>query len=282
MDIVIISGMSGAGKSFAVDVLEDIGYYCIDNLPPPLIKDFITLVKGDKHRLDKVALVIDIRGGVFLDDLVKSVNMLKKQNIKLKLVFLEASKIVLLKRYAETRRQHPLAAGRTNGEAIDEENERLAPIKEMSDLIINTSDLKSTELAEILRDFIQDRGQVKPFLYIVQSFGFKYGLPIEADFIFDVRFIPNPFYIPDLRDLTGKDEMVQEYVLGHQDARFFADEVIMILDRLKPSFINEGKRSINVAFGCTGGQHRSVTMAIHVTERLRGKEEHVTLRHREV
>ena len=282
MEIVIISGLSGAGKSFAIDVFEDMGYYCIDNLPPPLIKDFITLIKGDKHRLEKVALVIDIRGGVFLDDFVKNINALSKQNITYKLVFLEASKIVLLKRYAETRRQHPLAAGKTNGEAIDEENERLAPIKEMSDLIINTSNLKSTALATILRDFMQEDEQEAPFRFIIQSFGFKYGLPDEADFIFDMRFIPNPFYISGLRDLTGKDTAVQEYVLGHEDAIFFADEVIMLLDRLKPSFIKEGKPIVNVAFGCTGGQHRSVTMAIHIAERLRGNNESVTLRHREV
>ena len=282
MEIVIISGLSGAGKSFAIDVFEDMGYYCIDNLPPPLIKDFITLIKGDKHRLEKVALVIDIRGGVFLDDFVKNINALSKQNITYKLVFLEASKIVLLKRYAETRRQHPLAAGKTNGEAIDEENERLAPIKEMSDLIINTSNLKSTALATILRDFMQEDEQEAPFRFIIQSFGFKYGLPDEADFIFDMRFIPNPFYISGLRDLTGKDIAVQEYVLGHEDAIFFADEVIMLLDRLKPSFIKEGKPIVNVAFGCTGGQHRSVTMAIHIAERLRGNNESVTLRHREV
>ena len=282
MDIIIISGLSGAGKSFAIDVFEDMGYYCIDNLPPPLIQDFITLIKRDKHVLEKVAFVIDIRGGVFLDVFVKNVNALSKRNIKYKLIFLEASKKALLKRYAETRRQHPLSTGKTNGEAIDEENKRLEPIKEMSDLIIDTSNLKSASLAAILRDFIQNGEGEAPFHFIVQSFGYKYGLPEEADFIFDVRFIPNPFYEAGLRDLTGKDEAVQEYVLGHQAARFFADEVIMLLDRLKPLFKKEGKSSVNVAFGCTGGQHRSVTLAIHIAERLCEKEENVTIRHREV
>jgi len=283
MHIVIISGLSGAGKSLAVDAFEDMGYYCIDNLPPPLIKDFITLIKGDKHRLEKVALVIDIRGGDFLDDFVMYANALNKRNIDHKLIFLEASKNVLLKRYSETRRQHPLAAGSmTNGEAIDEEILRLEPIKSMSDLIIDTSDLKNTELAQILRDYILEGGQGKQFRFIVQSFGYKYGMPAEADFTFDMRFIPNPFYIEGLRELTGKDEAVQSYVLADGDAEFFADEVIMILERLKPSYIREGKPSLHVAFGCTGGQHRSVAMAIHVAERLRDKGETVTLRHREI
>ena len=281
MHIVIISGLSGAGKSHAADVFEDMGYYCIDNLPTPLIKDFITLIKGDKHRLEKVALVIDIRGGDFLDDFVKYANDLNMRKIDHKLIFLEASKISLLRRYAETRRQHPLAAGKTNGEAIDEEILRLEPIKEMSDLVIDTSDLKSNELAQILRDYIQDSGQAKPFRFIVQSFGYKYGMPAEADFIFDVRFVPNPFYEPGMRRLTGKDAVVYEFVTGNPDARFLADETIMLLERLKASYIREGKPSVNVAFGCTGGQHRSVAMAIHVAGRLREAGENVTLRHRE-
>jgi len=282
MHIVIISGLSGAGKSLAVDAFEDMGYYCIDNLPPPLIKDFITLIKGDKHKLSKVALVIDIRGGDFLDDFVKYKNILTKRGINHQLIFLEASKLVLLKRFSETRRQHPLAAGQTNGEAIDEEIERLAPIKEMSDLVIDTSDLKSAELAQILRNFLQDAGQAKPFRFIVQSFGYKYGMPEEADFIFDARFIPNPFYLEGMRSLTGQDEAVREFVLGHSDAVFFIEEILMLIERLKPSYIREGKPSVNIAFGCTGGQHRSVVMAIELAEKLREDGENVTLRHREI
>jgi len=283
MHIVIISGMSGAGKSLAIDAFEDMGYYCIDNLPPPLIKDFITLIKGDKNRLEKVALVIDIRGGDFLDDFVMYANALDKRNIDHKLIFLEASKIMLLKRYSETRRQHPLAtSGMTNGEAIDEEILKLQPIKEMSDLIIDTSDLKNTELAQILRDYINDGGTARPFRFIIQSFGYKYGMPSEADFTFDMRFIPNPFYIEGMRPLTGKDEAVKDFVFSDEDAVFFADEVIMILERLKPSYIREGKPSLNVAFGCTGGQHRSVAFAIQIADRLREMGENVTLRHREI
>jgi UPF0042 nucleotide-binding protein len=282
MHIVIISGLSGAGKSLAVDAFEDMGYYCIDNLPPPLIKEFINLIKGDKNKLSKVALVIDIRGGDFLDDFVKYKKTLTKRGIDHKLIFLESSKHALLKRYAETRRQHPLAAGQTNDEAIDEEIRRLAPIKEMSDLIIDTSDLKNTELAHILRDNLQDTGQMKPFRFIVQSFGYKYGMPAEADFIFDARFIPNPFYVEGMRELTGQDNTVKDFVLGHSDAIFFIEEIIMLLEKLKPSYIREGKPSLNIAFGCTGGQHRSVAMAIELAEKLHENGENVTLRHREI
>jgi len=284
MQIIIISGLSGAGKSLAADVFEDMGYYCIDNLPPPLIKDFITLIKGDKQKLSRIALVIDIRGGDFLDDFVVYANELNKRRIEHKLIFLEASKAVLLKRYAETRRQHPLAIGKMNDEAINEEIERLAPIRGMSDIIIDTSELKSAQLAQALRDFIDDGGLSKPFRFIIQSFGYKYGMPAEADFVFDMRFIPNPFYVKGLRELTGKDREVSDFVLGGEgsDAMYFADGIIQLFERLKPSYIREGKPSINAAFGCTGGQHRSVAMAIHLAERLTALGENVTLRHREI
>ena len=282
MEIVIISGLSGAGKSLAIDAFEDMGYYCIDNLPPPLIKEFITLIKGDQNRLTKVALVIDIRGGAFLDDFVKYYRTINKSNIIHKLIFLEAAKITLLKRFSETRRQHPLAQNKTTGEAIDEEIQRMAPIKEMSDLIIDTSELKAQELAHILRDYIHDGGQVKPFRFIVQSFGYKYGMPAEADFVFDVRFIPNPFYEEGMRELTGKYEAVSEFVFSHKDAEFFISEVLKMMEQLKPSFIKEGKPNINIAFGCTGGQHRSVAMAVKMAEKLDEAGENVTIRHREI
>ncbi|MDR1796133.1 MAG: RNase adapter RapZ [Clostridiales Family XIII bacterium] len=288
MQIVILSGLSGAGKSLAVDCFEDMGYYCIDNLPPALIKDFVALIQSGKHKIDKIALVIDIRGGDFLDDFKKYRKMLDRRNLDFRLIYLEAPKITILKRFAETRRTHPLAAesGKTNGEAIDEEIARLAPIKEMADLIVDTGDLKGAELAAILQEFILGRrdgaGEGRPFRIVVQSFGYKYGMPQEADFILDVRFIPNPFYVDELRELTGRDEKVRAYVMDHPESRFFAEEILMLIERLKPSYIKEGKPSLNIAFGCTGGQHRSVAMAVEVAERLRERGENVVLRHREV
>ena len=282
MQIIIVSGLSGAGKSLAIDAFEDVGYYCIDNLPLPLIKDFITLMKDGEHKLSKVVFVIDIRGGVFLDDIVKFKKTLTEHTINHKLLFLEATSKELLKRYAETRRQHPLAVGKTNEEAIEEEIQRLAPIKEMSDLIIDTSDLKRSELTQVLRNSIRESGQPEPFRFIVQSFGYKYGMPAEADFIFDVRFIANPFYITEMRHLTGQEETVRDYVLNHEDASFFIEEVFMLLKRLKPSYIREGKPSVSIAFGCTGGQHRSVVMAIELATKLSETDENVTIRHREI
>ena len=288
MQIVILSGLSGAGKSLAVDCFEDMGFYCIDNLPPALIKDFVALIRSGKHKIDKLALVIDIRSGEFLDDLFKYRKMLDRRSIDFKLIYLEASKPTLLKRFAETRRTHPLAAemGGTNSEAIDEEMRILEPIRAAADRIVNTNDLKSAELAEILRDIVigaePDAAGRRPFRIVVQSFGYKYGMPAEADFIFDVRFIPNPFYVDGLRELTGNDPEVRDYVMGHPESRFLADEIVMLTERLKPSFIQEGKPSVNIAFGCTGGQHRSVAMAIEVAERLRALDENIVLRHREI
>jgi len=288
MQIVILSGLSGAGKSLAIDCFEDMGFYCIDNLPPALIKDFVALIRSGKHKIDKLALVIDIRSGEFLDDLFKYRKMLDRRNIDFKLIYLEASKPVLLKRFAETRRTHPLAAalGATNAEAIDEEMRILEPIRAAADRIVNTSDLKSAELAQLLRDIVTGAGSggaaKKPFRIVVQSFGYKYGMPAEADFIFDVRFIPNPFYMDSLRELTGNDPEVREYVMNHPESRFLADEIVMLIERLKPSFIQEGKPSVNLAFGCTGGQHRSVAMANEIAERLRALDENIVLRHREV
>ncbi|MDR3304697.1 MAG: RNase adapter RapZ [Clostridiales Family XIII bacterium] len=282
MQVVIISGLSGAGKSLAIDCFEDMGYYCIDNLPPVLIKDFIALIRGDKHKIDKIALVIDIRGGDFLDDFVKYMKLLDRRSIDHKLIFLETAKTVLLRRFAETRRAHPLAAGKTTEEAIDEETARLAPIREMADLIVDTGVMKSAELAAVLRDYAFGDGREKPFRVVVQSFGYKYGMPAEADFIFDMRFIPNPFYVEELRELTGRDESVRTYVMGFAESVFFAGEIIMLIERLKPSFIKEGKPGLNIAFGCTGGQHRSVAMADEVAKRLRTAGENVVLRHREI
>ena len=282
MHVVIISGLSGAGKSLAKDVFEDLGYYCIDNLPTPLIKDFIQLIKEDKHKLEKIALVVDIRGNDFLENSVMYLSDLKKRNIDFRMIFLEASRPTLLRRFAETRRLHPLAIGITNGEAIDMEIERLTPIKEMSDLVVDTSDIKSMELRTILTDYIEGNSDSSPFSFVVQSFGFKYGMPEEADFIFDARFIPNPFYEPNLREKTGRDREVQEYVLNNESAQFFLDEVTKVINHLKPSFINEGKSNLNIAFGCTGGMHRSVTLAIEFSNRLIKAGEKVTVRHREI
>ena len=282
MQIVIISGLSGAGKSHAIDFLEDMGFYCIDNLPPPLIDGFLSLVKNDKHKINKVSFVIDIRGGVFLEEFVQYLEELNDNNVEYKLIFLETRKAELLKRYAETRRTHPLAIGNTNAEAIEEEIERLAEVKNLAHCVIDTSDMKSAELALAIKDFIFAKDEKTPYHILIQSFGYKYGMPAEADYILDMRFIPNPFYVDELRALTGNDKAVQDYVMSFEISQFFAKEIIMLIETLKPSFIRERKSNLSIAFGCTGGQHRSVTFANYVYNHLKNSGESVTLRHREL
>ena len=282
MQIVIVSGLSGAGKSFAIDFLEDMGYFCIDNLPPPLINGFLSLIENDEHKMDKIAFGIDIRGGIFLEEFVEYLLELKEKQIEYKIIFLEASKNELLKRFAETRRTHPLAIGHTNEEAIDEEIEKLSPIRKLADGVIDTSSLKSAELAIKVKEFVWGKDEKAPFHILIQSFGYKYGMPAEADFILDMRFIPNPFYIDELRPLTGNDKAVQDYVMSFEESVFFANEILMLIERLKPSYIKEGKANLSIAFGCTGGQHRSVTFANYVFNHLRENGESVTLRHREI
>ena len=282
MQIVIVSGLSGAGKSYAIDFLEDMGYYCIDNLPPPLIKGFISLIQNGKHNIKKIAFVIDIRGGVFLEEFVTFLDELDENEIEHKIIFLETRKKELLRRFSETRRSHPLAIGKTNEEAIDEEIERLESVKKLADSIIDTSDLKSAELATIIKSFLLGEKGESPFQFMIQSFGYKHGMPAEADFIFDMRFVPNPFYIDELRVLTGNDKPVQDYVMSFPESKLFVDEVLMWINKLKPLFVKEGKPNLNIAFGCTGGQHRSVTFANYFAAQLEANGESVTLRHREL
>jgi UPF0042 nucleotide-binding protein len=274
--------LSGAGKSQAINSLEDMGYYCIDNMPPDLIKDFIKLITKDKNKITKIALVMDIRGRDFLDGLLHYKKRLSDKRIEHKLIFLEASKHELLRRFAQTRRVHPLAIGFTTEEAIDREAEILAPIKEIADFIIDTSELRPAELADELRGFVQGDAEYVKFRFTVKSFGYKFGLPSEADCVYDMRFIPNPHYVDELRHKTGNDKDVYDFVFANEEARLFADHLLEMVLELKPNYIKQGKPYLTLAFGCTGGQHRSVAMANNIAERLREAGEVVKLRHREV
>lgn len=282
MEIVIVTGLSGAGKSCAIDVFEDMGYYCTDNLPPTLIKDFISLIRNSKSKIKKAVFVVDIRGGEFFEDLYDTIRRLNKKKIEYKILFLDAETDELLRRYNESRRSHPLADGGLNAEAIELERKKLDPIKKEADYVIDTTHSKTMELAEEIRSiFGEDTGE-REFEVMIQSFGFKYGLPKELNTVFDVRFIPNPFYVPELKQLTGNDKAVQEYVMKSDEAKFFKDEVTKLILTLIPAYTREGKYSLNVAFGCTGGQHRSVTMANIIYDVLNDKGVNVKLRHRDV
>ncbi len=282
MEIVIVTGLSGAGKSNAIDCFEDMGYYCTDNLPPSLIKDFINLLFQSKSKIKKTVFVVDIRGGEFFDDLYGTLRSFDEKDIRYKILFLDSDTDTLIRRFNETRRSHPLADGSSNAEAIELERQILSPLKKEADYVIDTSDLKPVELAQEIREIFIDNEEKKEIHIIVQSFGFKYGLPREMDTVFDVRFIPNPFYIAELKNKTGDDKEVQDYVMSSDDAKYFKDRVVEGITKLIPAYQREGKYKHTIAFGCTGGQHRSVTMANIVYEELKALGVNVKLKHRDL
>jgi UPF0042 nucleotide-binding protein len=281
MDIIVVTGMSGAGKSCAINCFEDLGYYCIDNLPPALIKNVLELIGQGKREVAKAAFVIDIRGGEFFDDLKAALTDLKAGGRELRILFLDASDEALLRRYSETRRSHPLAGPDSNLEGVGRERRRLLEVKRLSDVVIDTSKMKTAVLnEEIKRLFLPREEDV--FKISILSFGYKYGVPVEADMIFDMRFIPNPFYEPHLRGLTGNNKKVRDYVMGAEVSRDFRDSVLALIEKLIPAFAKEGKYRLGIAFGCTGGRHRSVSMAVIFNELLERKGHKVTLTHRDL
>ncbi|MDR0817441.1 MAG: RNase adapter RapZ [Clostridiales Family XIII bacterium] len=282
MELIIITGVSGAGKSLASDCFEDIGYYCIDNLPPSLIKDFTELISQRAVKVEKAAFVVDIRGGETFDDIKDNLKELEHRGVSYKILFIDASDEVILRRFSETRRAHPLAVGITNEEALYEERKLLEPIRKIADFALDTSGMNNAALVQTIRSYATEGAKQQRFRFIVESFGYKYGIPPDADFVFDVRFIPNPFYIESLKKLTGRSKKVRDYVMRTEGAKTFLEEVLTMMTSLKPAFIREGKSTVNISFGCTGGQHRSVTMANIVEARLKEQGEEVTLKHRDL
>lgn len=282
MEFVIITGMSGAGKSQAINVLEDINYYCMDNLPPALLPNFAELCKSSSKEVNKVAVVADIRGGIFFKDLFNSLDELKKMGIQYSIMFLDASDDELVKRYKEQRRPHPLSTTGTIVDGIHEERLMLEEVKKRSDYIIYTTNMKLGRLKEeILGIFV--RGQITHNLNItVMSFGYKYGLPQDSDLVFDVRFLPNPFYIESLKNYTGNDKNVQDYVMSFDTTNIFIEKLKDMLLFLMPNYIKEGKSNLVVAIGCTGGKHRSVTIANKISEVLCKENYRVLSNHRDV
>lgn len=281
MELMIITGMSGAGKSNAVNCMEDLGYYCVDNMPPKLIDDFLLLINKTDAGFDKFAFVVDIRGGLFFNDLRDCLDALEANGISYKIMFLEASDEALVRRYKETRRAHPLAADGNFAEGIRKEKEKLAAVRKSADFVIDTTDIKVAELnSEIKR--LLGNSEKDSFTLTVESFGFKNGMPQEADWVLDVRFLANPYYVPSLKNLTGKNKKIQDYVLGSPQARSFAGRVTgMVLD-LIPSYIREGKYHLTLAIGCTGGRHRSVVMANEIARRLEETGRKVIVKHRDI
>lgn len=282
MRFVIVTGMSGAGKSSALRMLEDSGYFCVDNLPILLIPKLAQLTFEETEHIDKVALGIDIRGGQAFGELEKILDDLKGNIYKQEILFLDSSTNVLVKRYKETRRAHPLAGTGRIDKGIELEREKLEFLKKKADYIIDTSQLLIRELKiEIDKIFVKNEKYSNFFITIV-SFGFKYGIPTDCDLVFDVRFLPNPYYIPNMRMKTGNDKEVYEYVMNSEVASIFLDKVEDMLKFLIPNYIIEGKNQLVIGIGCTGGKHRSVTLSNVINKRLNKLKYGIKVEHRDI
>lgn len=270
MEFLIITGLSGAGKSRAADILEDIEYYCVDNMPVALIPKFAEFCIAAGGKYEKVALVTDVREGGGFDDLLQALDTLEKSGCSCHILYMDADTRTLIRRYKESRRPHPLAApGISIEEAVNREIELLAPVRERADYIVNTSSLTLGMLQNRITSIFSANGRKRGLDVTVMSFGYKYGLPLEADLVLDARFLPNPFYIDELRGLTGLDAPVAEYVFSHSQSRDFLLRMEDLIDYLIPFYLEEGKYSLTVAIGCTGGRHRSVALASALTDHLR-------------
>jgi UPF0042 nucleotide-binding protein len=282
MKFVIITGLSGAGKSQAMKCMEDIGFYCVDNLPPLLIPKFAELCFHSHGDIEKVALVIDIRGRKFFGDLFESLDKIRQEGYDYEILFLEASDETLIKRFKETRRSHPLTPDGSLIEGIEEERERLAELKRNAKHIVDTSKLTTAQLKEEIKKIYIEGIKIENLTISIQSFGFKKGIPLDADLVFDVRFLPNPYYIESLRDCTGNDIQVRNYVMQWTESTEFLQKLIDMLEFLIPHYIKEGKTQLVIAIGCTGGRHRSVTIANILYEVLQKKGHRVTIQHRDL
>ena len=284
MKIIIVTGMSGAGKSTALNVLEDEGYYWVDNMPISLMPKFAELADG--HNQDKgynnIALGIDIRSGHSLAELDSVLDYMKEKKYEYTIVFLESSDEVLIKRYKETRRAHPLAKDGRVDKAIMLEREQLKFLKQRADVIIDTSQLLTREFKEELEKIVLGRKEFNNLMVTVLSFGFKYGIPSDADIVFDVRFLPNPYYVEELRPLTGNDKKIQDYVMKAPEAEEFLERVDGLIQFLLPNYVKEGKSSLVIAVGCTGGKHRSVTLANAIAKRLSKTPYGCKVEHRDI
>ncbi|MBM6688990.1 RNase adapter RapZ [Collinsella ihumii] len=282
-DVVVITGMSGSGRTQAMHVFEDMGYFCIDNLPPRLILQLAELVGINAGIGRHLAVTCDLRSQGLFDELQDAIQMLRDHEMSCKIVFLEASDEVLMRRYNENRRRHPLAMpGETTADAIQRERVQLASIRECSDMTIDTTRLRTSELrAKLLVAFSELTDQQLMDVRVF-SFGFKHGMPVEADIMIDVRFLPNPFYDPEMRKLTGLDEKVSTFVLENPKTKEFLDAWFKLLDAVMPGYVAEGKPQLSIAIGCTGGQHRSVAIAEATAHYLERQSYHVSISHRDL
>lgn len=283
LQITIISGLSGSGKSTAMRAVEDSGFYCIDNMPAPLIPTFIELCQHSTRGLARVAIAVDIRGKEFLEDFQKRVQDLREKGHEVKILFLESTNEVLIRRYSETRRSHPVAKERGIAlpEAVKEERGEMAFLREIADEVVDTSDLNVHQLREVIMDRLTTAPATRMKATLL-SFGYSYGLPAEADIVMDVRLLPNPFFVRELRGLTGKDEKVIDYILKQKETAEFLRRFSEMIEYLIPLYEKEGKSYLTIAIGCTGGKHRSVVITEHVAAMLSQRSTEVTIRHRDI
>ena len=283
MKFVIVTGMSGAGKSTALKMLEDMGYFCVDNLPIALHPKFAELAHAPGRDISQVAVGVDIRNGRSLDEMASVLENLKASGVAYQILYLEASDEVLVKRYKETRRAHPLAKQGRVEDGIRLEREKLLYLKENATYILDTSQLLTRELKKALEQILVEEKNFKNLMITVLSFGFKYGIPNDCDLVFDVRFLPNPYYVDGLKYKTGNDEEVQDFVMDYEISHIFLDKLVDMLNFLIPNYILEGKNQLVIGIGCTGGKHRSVTLANKLFEALSDRSEYgVRLEHRDV
>lgn len=281
LHLVVVTGMSGAGRSTALRALEDLGYFCVDNIPPALIPQLLELLaKGGE--LSRVGLGVDVRTGGFLEGAASVLDALIAGGHEVELLFLESHDDELVRRFSETRRAHPLAPGGNLLEAIRKERERLAPLRARARKIIDTTGLSVHDLRRSLVDFIARGGQRSRMVTRVVSFGFKFGVPVDADLVFDLRYLPNPHFVAELKPHTGLDEPVARFVLDSPDAQDLLQDLTNMLHKLLPRYAREGKAYLTVALGCTGGQHRSVAMAEALAVRLRDHDGDVVVEHRDI
>ena len=283
MEFVVVTGMSGAGKSRAISALEDIGFYCVDNIPPQLIPTFHQLCRSAKQPFSRVAVVTDIRGGDMFNTLFDSLEQLRNERMDYKILFLDAADFVLSNRFKETRRKHPLADSYMGSleQAVKLEREVLRPVRERADFIIDTSFLSPAQLKERISSLFLGNASDALMIHCV-SFGFKYGVPAESDLVFDVRCLPNPFYVEELKNLTGLDEPVRSYVMRWEQTKGVVQRLISLIDYMLPLYCDEGKSQLMISIGCTGGKHRSVTLAQLLYNHLVEAGRRASVNHRDI
>ena len=282
MRVYIVTGMSGAGKSMVVKQFEDMGFFCVDNLPPSLIPKFVEICLQSGGKMDNIVLVTDIRGGEFLHELMPSLEAIKSMGLDYTMLFLEASDSTLIKRFKESRRMHPLAPQGRLMVGINEERKILESIKKNATYVIDTSNFSTRRLKEEISRIASEEKEFPGIVINIITFGFKYGLPMDCDLVFDLRFLPNPFYIQELKQLTGKNEKVSGYVFGFDEATVFMEKTTDLLRFLIPCYKQEGRSQLVIGIGCTGGKHRSVAMAIELYEQLERGGNRVIIEHRDI